>query len=116
MEEGRAQRVAGGGRAARRRLRVALLTGIGVLYLFSVPWYRGDDAGLRLWLGLPDWVAVAVLCYAAAAVLNAIAWWLTDVDDAAPLPESLVDRTRGSGSAGGGAGDDPRPPRGEAAP
>ncbi len=33
-------------------------------------------------LGLPDWVAVAVLCYVAAAVLNAAAWLLTDVPDA----------------------------------
>ena len=32
-------------------------------------------------LGLPDWVAVALVCYAAAAVCNALAWLLTDVPD-----------------------------------
>ena len=31
--------------------------------------------------GLPDWVAVALGCYAASAVLNAIAWWFTEVSD-----------------------------------
>ena len=34
-----------------------------------------------MWLGLPDWVAVALLCYAAVAVLNSLAWLLTDVPD-----------------------------------
>jgi hypothetical protein len=34
-----------------------------------------------VWLGLPDWVAVALLCYAAVAVLNSLAWLLTDVPD-----------------------------------
>jgi len=58
-----------------------LLALIGVLYVASVPWYRADDAPLRLWLGLPDWVATALGCYVVAAVLNAWAWWLTDVRD-----------------------------------
>jgi hypothetical protein len=51
--------------------------------VLSVPWYRAPDAPLRLWLGLPDWVATALLCYLAAAVLNARAWWITDIDDGA---------------------------------
>jgi hypothetical protein len=69
------------GRSRRRRLRGALLCAIGVLYALSIPWYR--DAGEpALVFGLPDWVAVAVACYAAVAVLNAIAWLLTDVPDA----------------------------------
>lgn len=76
-------------RRAPRRLRAVLLGAIGFLYVLSVPWYRSDDQGLRILLGLPDWVAVAVLCYAAVAVLNALAWWLTDIDDQSPLPDVL---------------------------
>ena len=62
-------------------IRVWLLLGIGVLYVASVPWYRETGAEPELWLGLPDWVAVALGCYAGAAVLNAIAWLRTDVPD-----------------------------------
>jgi hypothetical protein len=51
---------------------------IALLYVASVPWYRDPDAPLRIVLGLPDWVAVAIGCYAAAACLNAAAWWLRD--------------------------------------
>jgi hypothetical protein len=43
-----------------------------------------------MWLGIPDWVAVALVCYAAAAVLNALAWLLTDLRDD-------VDSTDGDG-------------------
>jgi len=63
-------------------LRAGLLSAIALLYVLSVPWYRRADRAVEIWLGLPDWVAVAVLCYAAAAVLNACAWLLTDVSDA----------------------------------
>ena len=63
-----------------RRVRRWLLAAIGILYLASIPWYRGEGPTGRL-LGLPDWVGVAVLCYAAVAVLNAAAWLLTDVRD-----------------------------------
>jgi hypothetical protein len=65
----------------RRRLRGALLLGVGALYAVSIPWYRPGGAETGTWLGLPDWVAVATLCYVGAAVLNALAWLLTDVDD-----------------------------------
>ena len=71
-----AQRRGGAG-----RLRLVLLAIIAVLYVLSVPWYRSADAPLRIWLGLPDWVATALACYVAAAVLNAWAWWITDVRD-----------------------------------
>ena len=57
----------------RQRLRRALLIGVGVLYLLSIPWYR--EAGNT------DWVAVAIGCYVGAAVLNALAWLLTDIDE-----------------------------------
>lgn len=67
--------------SSRRRLRRLLLGVIGVLYVVSIPWYRPANETPELWLGLPDWVTVAVLCYAAAAVCNAMAWLLTDVPE-----------------------------------
>jgi hypothetical protein len=63
-----------------RRLRHALLCLIGLLFVASIPWYRGASPPARIF-GLPDWVAVAILCYAAAAILNAAAWLLTDIPD-----------------------------------
>ena len=76
----------GGARPERPRwarpLRRVLLCLIGLLYAASIPWYRGDAPPARIF-GLPDWVAVAVLCYAAAAILNSAAWLLTDI------PESI---------------------------
>jgi len=68
-------------RRTRSWLRAALLTAIAVLYVLSIPWYRSSDRAVSIWFGLPDWVAVALLCYAAAAVLNAWAWLLADVSD-----------------------------------
>jgi hypothetical protein len=64
-----------------RRFRLALIAIIAVLYLISIPWYREAGEAPAIWLGLPDWVAVALGCYFAAAVLNAVAWLLTDVPD-----------------------------------
>lgn len=54
---------------------------IGALFAASIPWYRTAHTPDRL-LGLPDWVTVALLCYALAAVLNAGAWLLTEIPDA----------------------------------
>jgi hypothetical protein len=54
---------------------------IALLFVISVPWYRDDDAPMRLWLGLPDWVAVALLCYVGVAFVNAIAWSVAEVPD-----------------------------------
>ncbi len=65
----------------RERLRRVLLGLVALLFVASVPWYRDASAEPGLWLGLPDWVAVALLCYAVAAVLNAAAWLLTDLRD-----------------------------------
>ena len=67
----------------RRRLRGALLVVIAGLYGLSIPWYRETGETPDVWWGLPDWVAVAIACYAAVAVLNAAAWLLTDVPDPA---------------------------------
>ncbi len=88
IETGNDGRGGAGARPGRPRwarpLRRVLLCGIGLLYVASIPWYRGDAPPARIF-GLPDWVAVAILCYAAAAVLNSAAWLLTDI------PESVDD-------------------------
>ena len=70
----------------RRRLRAVLLTGVGLLYALSIPWYRSPGAEPALVLGLPDWVVVALACYAAVAVLNAVAWLLTEVPEPVKAP------------------------------
>jgi hypothetical protein len=77
-----------------------LLAAIAMLYLFSVPWYRAPDAPLRLWLGLPDWVATALGCYLGAAVLNAWAWWLTAIDE--PKGAASATATPPAGEGGDG--------------
>ena len=85
--------------AMAARIRLVLLAAIGVLYVLSVPWYRESGAAPEIWLGLPDWVMVAIACYAAAAVLNAVAWRLTAIHDEEEAPTS--------GSASGPGGDAP---------
>ena len=68
-------------RAGVRRL--ALLV-VGLAYALSIPWYRrgGEAPG---WIaGMPDWVAVALACYAVAALANALAWRLTEIPEEAP--------------------------------
>ena len=77
----------GTGIRRRKVVRRLLLWLIGVLYLVSIPWYREPGAFPEIWLGLPDWVAVALACYVGVAVCNAVAWWLTEVrDDASGGP------------------------------
>jgi hypothetical protein len=68
---------------AARWLRRLLLALVVALFALSIPWYRRGGAPSELWLGLPDWVAVALLCYAGAALANALAWLLTDIPDEA---------------------------------
>ena len=80
--------------ASGRSLRRLCLVAIVLLYVASVPWYRAPDQPFRLWLGLPDWVAVALLCYVGVAILNAFAWLSTEVSDeldAAPDPTVAPD-------------------------
>jgi hypothetical protein len=57
---------------------------IALLYALSIPWYRPTGSESAMWLGIPDWVAAALACYVAAAVLNALAWLLSDVRDEEP--------------------------------
>ena len=54
---------------------------IGLLYVVSIPWYRTTGELPELWLGLPDWVAVALGCYVCVALANSLAWLLTEVPD-----------------------------------
>jgi hypothetical protein len=75
----------------RRRVHFACMIVIALLYLVSVPWYRDAEAPLRLWLGLPDWVAVALLCYVGVAMANALAWIVSDVSDDADGPDQAQD-------------------------
>jgi hypothetical protein len=66
-------------------VRSTLLLLIALLYLASVPWYRDANAAPSTIFGLPDWVFVAIACYAAVSLLNAAAWMLTDLrDDVTP--------------------------------
>jgi len=76
------------GRPLARRL---LLVAIFGLYLASVPWYRTEEPVPGLWLGLPSWVTVALLCYAGAAVLNGLAWLWTPIDDEAVVEIGSTD-------------------------
>ncbi len=87
----------------RRTVRRVLLAAIAGLYILSIPWYRGSGAEPELWLGLPDWVTVALLCYASVALLNSVAWLLTEVAD--PTAESALPA---GDTPAGQPGDDPR--------
>jgi len=69
------------------RVRCALLLAIGVLYVISIPWYRPSGEPASLLFGFPDWVVVAVGCYAAAALLNAAAWLLSEIPEEEPPEE-----------------------------
>ncbi len=62
-------------------MRAILLIAIGVLYVISVPWYRETGAEVAIVFGLPDWVAWALGCYVLVAILNAIAWLLTEMGE-----------------------------------
>ncbi len=64
-----------------RMLRRLLLAGIAVLYVIAVPWYRTSGEIPGTIGGLPDWVALALGCYVLVAVLNCVAWLLTDLRD-----------------------------------
>jgi hypothetical protein len=70
-----------GAGSRRGRLRAVLLGLIGLLYAVSIPWYRETGAAPDIAFGLPDWVAVALGCYVAVALLNALAWLLTDIPE-----------------------------------
>lgn len=68
--------------------RRVLLVAVVLLYVASVPWYRDPGSPVEIWLGLPDWATVALGCYVGAAVLNALAWYRSDVTDGEDPPPS----------------------------
>ncbi len=68
----------------RRRLRRLCLAILALLYGASIPWYRDPGAAPARLLGLPDWAAVAIACYALAAVVTALLWGVTEVPEAPP--------------------------------
>ena len=86
--------VTGAGAARGQRLRRLLLAAIGLLYIASVPWYRETGAPVSFWLGLPDWVATALVCYVLIACLNAVAWLVTPISDTEG--DAATDAGRGS--------------------
>ena len=65
----------------KRNLRGFLLICIGALFVLSIPWYRSSGGPVQLVWGLPDWVAVALSCYVGVAVLNSLAWLLSEFED-----------------------------------
>ena len=71
-----------------QRVYFSCLIAIAGLYILSVPWYRERDEPLEIWLGLPNWVAVALLCYVGVAILNSIAWSVVEISDEADNPEA----------------------------
>ena len=95
MSEERAQRERSQ-RGREGRLRGLLFAVVVLLYIASVPWYRSANAPVSLVFGLPDWVVTALACYFAIAVLNAFAWWLTEVPD---RPEVPAEASAGAGRA-----------------
>jgi hypothetical protein len=56
--------------------------------VLSIPWYRSGGEETGTLLGLPSWVGVAILCYLAAAILNAGAWLLTEIPDEPDDPDT----------------------------
>lgn len=83
----------------RQRIRWGLLAAIALLYAISIPWYRETGALSEVVWGLPAWVTVALGCYVGVALLNSLAWALTDVRDEEPRPESASGRDERGGSA-----------------
>ena len=77
----------------RRLARRILLAGIGLLYALSIPWYREAGASPAIVFGLPDWVAVALACYLGVAILTALAWLLSDIEDPPATPPREAKRT-----------------------
>ena len=70
----------------------------------SIPWYRESGAASGTLFGFPDWVAVSIGCYVAIAILNSIAWLLTDVRDVDPLESGGPSEAADPSEPGAGEG------------
>ncbi|KEI72379.1 hypothetical protein [Endozoicomonas elysicola] len=60
----------------KKIIRVTLTCSLPILLAISVPWYREkeDNRIYSLFEGLPDWVAVALICYALIPLINIFIW------------------------------------------
>ena len=73
--------------------------------MLSVPWYRETGSAVAFVWGLPDWVAWALGCYVAVAILNCAAWLLTDMPEAGSAagpsesPSQEISGSDGDGAA-----------------
>jgi len=96
----------GGSSSRRRRLRQLLLGLIALLFVFSIPWYRSTGDEVAIVLGLPDWVVVALGCYVAVAICNALAWLLAEVPEDDPAQIQPKGGRDGEGEKDGEGGKD----------
>ena len=63
-----------------RRQRT-LFAGMLVLLGIGLPWYRDGGSAPAIWWGVPDWFAIAALCWLGIAALNALAWRRSEWSD-----------------------------------
>ncbi|WP_252178241.1 hypothetical protein [Endozoicomonas sp. 4G] len=55
-------------------LRTALQLLMFSLLILSVPWYRTPGATPKIYLGMPDWVVLALSCYILVIFINLLLW------------------------------------------
>lgn len=61
--------------------RIAVWLGYLVLFALSIPWYLPSGSVPPLWLGLPYWVVISLVCCVLIAGLNVIAIYKSWPDD-----------------------------------
>jgi hypothetical protein len=66
---------------AHPRRRIAVWLGYLVLFGLSIPWYLPSGSVPPLWLGLPYWVVISLVCCVLIAGLNVIAIYKSWPDD-----------------------------------
>ncbi|WP_062262881.1 hypothetical protein [Endozoicomonas arenosclerae] len=55
-------------------LRTALQLLMLFLLILSVPWYRTPGTEPVIYLGMPDWVLIALTCYVVVIFINLLLW------------------------------------------
>ncbi|MGI9283463.1 MAG: hypothetical protein ACR2PX_28095 [Endozoicomonas sp.] len=68
-----------------KTLRTALQLLMLLLLIISVPWYRTPGSDPNIYLGMPDWVILALTCYVLVIFINLLLW-LTKQDQQEPNP------------------------------